>query len=226
MKLLLYGSILISLYAGLLEPVAQETEPAEEIPLSKQIEGLAPEPRIAYLRYLLRTGGVEEAEVYFQLGVAFHESSQLDSAQFYYTKATEVAPDYAKAYVNLGVLYDSQGRLVEALSMFDKAADVNPDDILAHAHAAFIRFQWRDYSGAWHHLSRALSIDPDHPQPHFYLAIFFWESKMYREALAEWETVIELDAGSDLARRARENMNLLQRVLHSPLESGNKELRK
>ena len=155
MKLLLYGSILISLSAGFLEPVTQEQEPAEEIPLSEQIEGLAPEPRIAYLRYLLRTGGVEEADVYFQLGVAFHESSQVDSAQFYYTKATEVAPDYTKAYVNLGVLYDSQGRLVEALSMFEKAADVNPDDILAHAHAAFIRFQWRDYSRAWHHLSRA-----------------------------------------------------------------------
>jgi tetratricopeptide (TPR) repeat protein len=106
-----------------------------------------------------------------------------------------------------------------ALSMFEEALRENPDDILAHAHASFIRFHLEDYSKAWDHLSRALKIDPNNSQARFYLAIFFWECGMYREALIEWEKVMEFEPGSHLSKKAQENIIILQKALNAPTSS-------
>lgn len=203
---------------------AQEQASREDIPLSRQLEGLSLEPRIAYLRYLLETERADP-EIYFQLGVAFHEGSEPDSAIRYYEKAVAVDPGYTKAYVNMGVLYDDQGKSEQALQMFEEATRKNEEDILGFAHAAFIRFHIRDYSTAWKHLTRALEIDPDHPQPHFYLAIFFWESGIYREALREWEQVIALDPEGSLGRKARENITMLQKAMNTPSASAGKPIK-
>jgi tetratricopeptide (TPR) repeat protein len=209
-------------HTGFIRQQAESTA-VDEVPLGEQLRGLETGPRIAYLKYLLRTRG-DDPEVYFQLGVSFHESSNPDSALWYYGKAAETDKKFSKAYVNMGVVYDEKGLQANALEMFEMAAEIDPSDLLAHAHAAFIRFQspapYKDYDKAWEHLSRALEIDPDHPQPRFYLAIFFWESKMYREALTEWEKVIEVDPSGYLAGKARENIIILQKALNAPTGSG------
>ena len=79
--------------------------------------------------------------------------------------------------------------------MFEKAVEANPSDLLAHAHAAYALFDAGEYEAAEAHLSKALAIDSLDPQPHFYLAIFFWESGMFRESLVEWEKVVRMRPG-------------------------------
>ena len=190
----------------------QEEQPPQ---LAKELEGLAPGPRIAYLEYLLKSGR-RDSEIYFQLGVAFYEGERNDSAMFYYSKAAALDPRLSKAYVNMGVILDGQHRPQEATGMFEKAAEMNPRDLLAHAHAAYMLFDAGEYETAWSHLSKALAIDSLHPQPHFYLAIFFWESGMFRESLVEWEKVVQLAPGGDLARKAEENITVLQEALWGP----------
>jgi tetratricopeptide (TPR) repeat protein len=212
--------ILLTCAAQTVHAMHTQTERAsEEVPLREQLDGLDPEPRIAYLRYLLREGGAD-AEIFFQLGVAYHELTELDSALFYYRSTIAVAPDHVKAYVNMGVVYDERGRYAEALAMFESAVRKDTTDVLAHAHAAYIKLVMDDYEGAWQYLTRALELAPEDPQPRFYLAIFFWESGIYREAMREWERVIELDEDGYLAGKARENLVMLQQALSAPGGSG------
>jgi Tfp pilus assembly protein PilF len=213
MRAPLFVLLLVSLAA--VEPAhSQVASKAEQVSLSKELEGLEPGPRIAYLNHLLETRS-DDPEVYFQLGVAFQDDEKPDSALVYYRKAVEHSPQMSKAYVNMGVLLDSQNRPREALQMFETAAKMNPRDVLAHAHAAAIMLDESDYENAWAHLEKALAIDSLNPQPHFYLAIFFWESGMLRESLVEWETVVSLAPGSYLAQKAEENITLIQRALTS-----------
>ncbi|MBN1164027.1 MAG: tetratricopeptide repeat protein [Candidatus Krumholzibacteriota bacterium] len=192
----------------------------EKIPLAEQLSGLKPAPRIAYLRHLMSRGEVS-ADLYFQLGVAFHESSQSDSAIHYYQLALEQDPRSFKALVNAGVLYDEGGDYYSAVESFSRAIKIKPDDVLARSHLAFLLFEREAYSQAWENLEIALRNGPEHPQPHFYLAIFFWESRMFREALGEWEKVTVLDPGSHLAAKALENVVMLQKALNAPSPSAN-----
>ena len=191
---------------------------SDDPPLGVQLEGLAPEARIAYLEYLLRSGK-GDAEIYFQLGVAFHESSESDSAEYYYQQAIEVSPDMSKAYVNLAVLYDDQGKKTEALGKFEEAIAVNPEDLLALSHAALMNFQINQHGRAYDYISRAIATDPEHPQPHFYLAIFFWESGMYRDAVREWQMVVDLDPDSQLAQQATEHITLVQNAMRNAIDN-------
>ncbi len=195
-------------------PGAREAGSGEDIPLGAQLEGLAPDARIAYLRYLIRSGN-EEADTYFQLGVAFHEIGEPDSAEVYYLKAIESSPDLSKAYVNLAVLFDEQGRKTAALAKFDQAIAINPDDLLALSHAAMMHFRLKHYDRSSDYIRRALAVDASSPQPHFYLAIFFWESGMYREAIREWQTVVDLDPESALAESAKKNITLVQNAMRN-----------
>ena len=194
-------------------------DPKPPVPLAKELEGLAPEPRIAYLRHLAssRPG---DAEVFFQLGVAFHETGEGDSALHYYERALELDPSLSKVYVNMGVLHDGRGEFERALGMFERAIEINPEDLLAHTHAALALLEHKRYEESWKYLGRALEIGPRDPQPRFILAIFFWESGMFREALAEWETVIELAPGTSLAGQAEKNIALLQRALTESSSGG------
>ena len=149
------------------------------------------------------------------MGIAFHEGSRPDSAEYYYKLAIEHSPDLSKTYVNLAVLYDSQGKTTAALGKLEEAIDVNPRDLLALCHAALTHFQIKHYDRAAEYISRAMEIDPDHPQPHFYQAIFFWESGIYREAVKEWEKVIELDPEGMLAGKAKENIMMVQNAMRN-----------
>ena len=116
----------------------------------------------------------------------------------------------------MGVVLDDERKPSEALAAFEKGAAVNPSDLLAHSHAAYMLLQLGEYDKAWSHLSKALEADSLDPQPHFYLAIFFWECGIYREALIEWETVVRLAPDSYLAKRAEENITVLQQALTAP----------
>ncbi|MCU0638607.1 MAG: tetratricopeptide repeat protein [Candidatus Krumholzibacteria bacterium] len=210
----------VALALALIPAAAEAQEKGQgEVTLSEELSGLAPAPRMAYLRHLMKEGR-DDAEVFFQMAIAFHESSALDSAIVWYMKTVEKDTRHFKAYVNLGVLYDDLGKTPEAEVYFRSAVSVKPDDVLANSHLAFMLFQQKDYETAWKHLSKALEAGPRNPQPVFYLAIFFFESRMYREALVEWEKVVELDPGGYLAARARENIAMLQNALNSPAPSG------
>jgi protein O-GlcNAc transferase len=209
-------SIYLLAFVALAQTSSIAQDAADNIPLSTQLEGLTAESRIAYLRYLLQKQK-GDAEIYFQLGVAFHESTEPDSAEHYYKRALSESPDLSKAHVNLGVLYDDKGKAPQALEQFEWAIRANPSDVLALSHAAFMQFQLKRYSKADEYIRRAISLAPDNPQPHFYLAIFFWENGMYREALREWQTVADLDPGGELAASARQYITLLQNSLRGGL---------
>ncbi len=200
-------------------PEQTTQQAAGEMVLSRQLEGLGPGPRLAYLRHLLAQGRAD-ADVMFQTAVVYHELGRTDSALYYYDRAIAIDPGNFKSHVNKGVLYDDEGDYAGAIKSFATAVTLNPEDVLAHSHLAFLLHQKGDYRVAWNHLHAALEIDPGHSQPHFYLAIFFWEARIYREAMREWEMVMDLEPDGFLAVKARDNIVMLQKALESPSPEG------
>lgn len=192
----------------------------QEIPLDKQLDGLGPKPRIAYLRYLIEKNGAN-ADIYFHLGLAFQEEMKADSAIYYYEMASEEDTAMFKAFSNMGVLYDNLGNFTRAVENYKKAIKIRPGAVLPNSHIAYLYYRQNSYGTATYYLTRALKSNPDHPQPHFYLAVFFWDSLIYKEAVNEWEKVIELAPDDPLARRAKDNIAMVRRATGEP--SGSKK---
>lgn len=208
-------SISIAFSFALASAAVASGSPQGDIPLEKQLEGLGPEPKLAYLRYLLGEGA-EDAELMFHMGLTFHEMGRSDSALHYYERAVRIDERMFKAYVNMGVIYDDQGKVFMAIDNYNRALRIKPDEVLANSHIALLYYQNKKYDSAMSHLMKALKSDPGNPQPHFYLAIFFWDSMMYTEAMAEWKKVIELAPDDFLASKAAQNIDMVRRVMRHP----------
>ncbi|MBD3178738.1 MAG: tetratricopeptide repeat protein [Candidatus Latescibacteria bacterium] len=196
----------------------------EYIPLDQKLEGLGPEPRISYLRYLI---GNQEADsrVFFHLGVAFHEMGRADSAIHYYQEAVREDSTMFKALVNLGVLYDEKGNMMKAVENYQAALKVRPQDVLASTQLGALYYRTEAYDTAIEYIRRALNSDRSHPQPHYYLGNYFADSGIYREAIREWEKVIELGPGTEAASRARKNIRTVRNAMKEPSMLDSLELR-
>ncbi len=58
-------------------------------------------------------------------------TKDLDSAIYYFTKATDLDPEYFQAYNNLGLAYETKGDLDNAKKSYQLAVEANPDFQLA-----------------------------------------------------------------------------------------------
>ncbi|MBI4707896.1 MAG: tetratricopeptide repeat protein [Candidatus Omnitrophica bacterium] len=63
---------------------------------------------------------------YNDLGIKFAQAKEFVLAEYCFSQAIKIAPDYADAHFNLGLAYLQQSHLKEALSEFDKALRLNP----------------------------------------------------------------------------------------------------
>lgn len=72
------------------------------------------------------------ADPYFNQGyIHLIVTEDLDSAIYYFTKATELDPGYFQAYNNIGLAYEKKGDISNARSYYGKAVEVNPEFQLA-----------------------------------------------------------------------------------------------
>lgn len=73
------------------------------------------------------------------IGLTYMELGQYDQALAALTRATEVAPDYAKSYQLIGRVYQVQGKYSQALAALEKAASLNSGDQETQAALAEVR---------------------------------------------------------------------------------------
>ena len=79
-------------------------------------------------------------DAFFKMGVAYHAAyMNIDSALYYYTKATEYAPGFALTYNNLGIIYQSQKKYEMASYYYNMAMDANPNFPDAKKNAADLK---------------------------------------------------------------------------------------
>jgi len=67
------------------------------------------------------------------LGLAFLERGELDTAAMHFRKAAAYNPTQAEAYNNLGMVFMKQGRTDEATSYFRQALSINPNSAEAYS---------------------------------------------------------------------------------------------
>jgi superkiller protein 3 len=183
--------------------------PAEPDEIKPMLESLTGEERVSYLRGL-KAKGEWGAAPSFYLGNAYLSLDNPDSAIVYYEEAVALDSTYAKAYVNLGIAYDRIKRFDRAKSSFEKAIEVNPQDVLAHCHLGHYYHVRGGLGRAVSYYQMALEIDPESAQAHYNLGLAFADSRLFSEAVREWERVVALSPDSEVGKTAAENVKLIK----------------
>lgn len=157
----------------------------------------------------------DDPKYFFELGNLYADLSRRQDAAAAYQAAIELKPDYVEALVNFGALQNEAGEAEQAIELLTKAVDARPKDPRAHVNLGAAYYTKSDYYKAMTHFRKALEIDPKFHEAHYHLGVAFADAGIYREALREWELVVKLAPGTDAARAASENVDVVKSILQT-----------
>lgn len=156
----------------------------------------------------------KDYRLHYELGNALFDTGDQNGAITAYKKSIELNPKFVKAYVNLGEAYREHGDLKEAIETLQKATTIDPKDDLAVAALGFAYYTDKRYPDAMHQFKRALQMNPRSVHATYYMGAAFADAQIYREAIKWWDKVCAIDPNSEACLEARENNNLLRRIVN------------
>ncbi|HEX5132763.1 MAG TPA: tetratricopeptide repeat protein [Candidatus Krumholzibacteria bacterium] len=221
------GAVLLVVFAALAGcggPAAtRATSPAPD--LSDRLDAMAPQAQLDTLR-ILEQAAPDDPRLVLHIGNAYYALgaaepaerhsravAYYDSAVAAYQRAAELDTTYSRAYVNMGLAYDGGGHRNEARAAFQHALAIDPRDVLAYCHLGFLEQSMGNRDEAMTMYQQALAIDPNSAQAHYNLGLAFAETRIFREALKEWELAAKADPDGEIGKAAGENANIIRQYL-------------
>jgi len=183
---------------------------------AKEIEKLRSFPTRTYSGDTLAEGKEQEAEFWFQRGLALEEvgSPPAEAAEAY-RKAIDINPRASGALVNLGTISFRMRKLAEAESYYLRAVNADPDYPLAHFNLGNLFDEQGRVEEARNYYLAAIRLNPRYADAHFNLALLCERNNEILRAIGCWQTYLKLDSTSSWARAARKQLEKLKRTVRS-----------
>lgn len=131
-------------------------------------------------------------EVFYNLGLSFHNVGNFKSALFSYRKAIELKPNYAEAHCNLGVSFSELGDFKEALVCYQKTIEIDPKYAGAYYNLGNIYREKEQWSLAIDNYNRAIDIKPDYAEAHYHLGIVYSKKGCEEKSLNLFRRTLKL----------------------------------
>jgi tetratricopeptide (TPR) repeat protein len=193
-------SIFLALGIVLVLPLSSaSSQSRDSVAIQKAVDELYAEVRADSLNAQLR----------FELATALHDADRKHEALIHYDRAVSLVPNYGEALVNRGAVLNELGRIDEAIASFEKALSVNPHDPKALLNMGNSLYALKKYDDAMERYELAVESDSTFVEGYYYIGIAFADAGIYREAIREWRKVIEISPNSEVARNARDNIEVL-----------------
>jgi TolB-like protein/Flp pilus assembly protein TadD len=139
----------------------------------------------------------EVAEAYASLGwIASMYDWDWPAAESHFLKAIRMKPEYALAHHWRGVYLSYMGRFDDAIRELQKACELEPLEPANPTHLGLALYMARRFDESMGELRKVMESDPE-----FWLAYWFYSlnllaKKMWGEAIATLQKLVELTAGS------------------------------
>jgi len=112
--------------------------------------------------------------------------------------AVSLNPSYSNAHRIYAALLAAERRHAEAWEQISEAMRTDPLSPPNNAEVVRTLYYARDYDRAIQHADKAMQLDPSYYRTHFWLGRVYAQKKMYKEAIAEAETVLKATPDSNL----------------------------
>jgi tetratricopeptide (TPR) repeat protein len=150
------------------------------------------------------------AIIWNKLGIAYHQTLQLDTAKKHYEKAIKLNKKYAEALNNLGTVHYAKKSYRRAIGQYKKALEIAPLSASIYSNLGTAHFARKKYKDAAAAYAKALELDPDvfehrnsygvmlqersveeRAKFHYYLAKTYANAKMFDRALQYLRKALE-----------------------------------
>lgn len=142
------------------------------------------------LIYLVQTFP-ENAELLYNLGIAYERLKQFEKAQNAYIRAIELSPE-TDFFYNLGVAFMEDNKFDEAIPVFEKVVEVEPEDSNSFFNIGLCYFRKKEYKQALEYFQKTIFLNKDDLYAHFYLGNIYKVLKLYDMARDEFNKVLNL----------------------------------
>jgi len=127
----------------------------------------------------------------YELGNAYNELQQPDSAAVYFRKALDLNPRFRQAGINLAVLERRAGRLEETRRILTELQRQYPDDYQVLSNLGMLARADRDTLKALDYLQQALDRNPQDADTAYNLALLLMQRNRLPEAMAHLNMVVD-----------------------------------
>ena len=143
-----------------------------------------------------------DADAYYNLGIALSDQKKLDAAVAAYQKAIQLNPNYALAYYNLGNALSKQKKLDAAVAAYEKAIQLNPNYALAYYHLGNALSEQKKLDAAVAVLQKVIQLNPNDATGYIILGVLLFQQNKSDAAVATLQKVFKLpEDDSTISRR-------------------------
>lgn len=183
---------------------------------AKEIEKLRSFPRAANASGEQDAGRGQQAEYWFQRGLALEETgAPVGEAVAAYRKAIELNPNASGALVDLGTIAFRMRNLKEAQGFYARAMEADPEYPLAHFNLGNLHDEQGHVEEARQYYLNAIRLNPRYADAYFNLALLCERNNDVLQAIGHWQAYLKLDSTSSWARAARKQLDRLKKTVRS-----------
>lgn len=147
------------------------------------------------------------AEKYYQQGMAHYKQGQLEEAITNFTKAIELNPSHASAYSNRGLVYATKGQHNQAIADFTQAITLDPDHTGTYATRAISYTKLGKLPEAIADFTMVIEKSPPYAAIYVHRGIAYYQQGNCIQALADCNKAIELEPNNAQAYYYRGNIH-------------------
>jgi TolB-like protein/DNA-binding winged helix-turn-helix (wHTH) protein len=142
--------------------------------------------------------GDDLAESHTAMATAMHGQWDLSGSERESKRAISLNPSYSNAHRIYAALLAAEHRHAEAWEQISEAMRTDLLSPINNAEVVRTLYYARDYDRAIQQAHKAMQLDPGYYRTHFWLGRVYAQKKMYKEAIAEAETVLKAIPDSNL----------------------------
>ena len=142
------------------------------------------------LLYLIRSFP-DNAELLYNLGIAYEKLKQFEKAENAYIRAIEISPE-TDFFYNLGITFIEEEKYEEAIPVFKKVLEAEPDDSNSYFNLGLCYFKTREFDSALENFQKTIELNDSDLYAHFYIGNIFKEEGLLELAVEQFNKVLSL----------------------------------
>ncbi len=136
--------------------------------------------------------------VFNKLGTHYSQINKIDSAIYYYHKASSVSPLWSYPFYNLGITYWEMKDFPKAILWSLKAIEMDTSNASPYNTLGSIYFDMENNADAMKYYQKAIALDPGFSYSYNGLGNVFAETGKSEEAIESYKMAIKLDPNDEL----------------------------